>query len=438
MENENDSGRVSSEEKLSTNSNTNEDPEQSCDDKKEPSAEAFEEKQEQEEIEVVTRPKNDSNDETEEEDFRKRLSSIVKPESAVSPTEQGDIDSPDNGSPKKTKNNGEVLADKVMSNEHGVTSVKELKIEAMGQDKQILDQIKQQQQSQQETPTNIKRYTDIRGRFSNLLGSAAKTANVNRNLFKSYSEDGMAATTSEEVEFEPLSSEARTSGMKSRSTSVESEDEVIMMRGEPATTSSLPPVPENEDVQKSPTTSGGGGQLLTPPGVMHKVASNSSMKLMGTTRFHEFFWFFYIFYVIFTGVPVTDNDPLGALSNANSPTTEKEKIIQKSATTADLLVKRDSETSEENILGSPFASSSMARSSTMPLEAEDPDGQNAKGGSYFSLSSIKSMTKTGTTRLSSLKKGGSGYLTSAASQWMSPNSKESLTKGKQTSCSLFT
>ncbi len=68
----------------------------------------------------------------------------------------------------------------------------------------------------------------------------------------------------------------------------------------------------------------------------------------------------------------------------------------------------------------------------MPLESEDPDGQvntNGKGGSYFSLSSIKSMTKTGTSRLSSLKKGGSGYLTSAASQWMSPNSKESLTRG---------
>ena len=37
------------------------------------------------------------------------------------------------------------------------------------------------------------------------------------------------------------------------------------------------------------------------------------------------------------------------------------------------------------------------------------------------------MTKTGTSRLSSLKK--TAYLSSTASAWMSPNSKESLNKG---------
>ena len=43
------------------------------------------------------------------------------------------------------------------------------------------------------------------------------------------------------------------------------------------------------------------------------------------------------------------------------------------------------------------------------------------------MASIKNMTKTGTSRLSSLKK--TAYLPSAASSWMSPNSKESLNKG---------
>ena len=71
--------------------------------------------------------------------------------------------------------------------------------------------------------------------------------------------------------------------------------------------------------------------------------------------------------------------------------------------------------------GSPFSTSSleMSRSSTMPLN----ENEDAKG--YFSMASIKSMTKTGTSRLSTLKKSS----IASASSWMSPNSKESLNKG---------
>ncbi len=107
-----------------------------------------------------------------------------------------------------------------------------------------------------------------------------------------------------------------------------------MMMGEPVTRGSgpeggLPPVPENED-HKSPTDSMGGLQMLTPPGTMRHVASTNSMKLMG--------------------VPVTDNDPLGALSNEPSPTSGGgANLIQKSATTTDLLTKQPN--AEENILG---------------------------------------------------------------------------------------
>ena len=135
---------------------------------------------------------------------------------------------------------------------------------------------------------------------------------------------------------------------------------------------------------------------------MHKVASATSIKLMG--------------------VPVTDNDPLGALNNhSTSPGS-----MQKSATASELLQnKRPS--LQENILGSPFSNSSleMSRSSTMPLSGENEEDQTGQNKGYFSMASIKNMTKTGTSRLASLKK--NSYLSSG--NWMSPNSKESLNKG---------
>ena len=221
--------------------------------------------------------------------------------------------------------------------------------------------------------TAPKRYTDIRGRFSNLLGNSSQK-NVNRVLFEQKSNE----TPDIEVDgVEPL---------KSRSTSIDSSDSLGMMMGEPVTKEDLKlPLPTVNEQKEN---------LLTPP-EMKKVASSASIKLMG--------------------VPVTEDDPLGALSANTSPT------MQKSATASELLVNNKRPSLQENILGSPFSTSSMemSRSSTMPLnENEDNKG-------YFSMASIKSMTKTGTTRLSTLKKSG----LASASSWMSPNSKESLNKG---------
>lgn len=180
-----------------------------------------------------------------------------------------------------------------------------------------------------------------------------------------------------------------------------SEQDLGMMMGEPVTkeTSSpagaLPTVLENE-VQPN-------NNLLTPPRTslspdLHKVASANSIKLMG--------------------VPVTTNDPLGALVDS-SPT------MQKSATASELLQgKRKS--LQDNILGSPFSSSTteMSRSSTMPLTT-DNDDMDQQNKSYFSMASIKNMTKSGTSKLTNFKK--TAYFSSSA--WMSPNSKESLNKG---------
>ena len=68
--------------------------------------------------------------------------------------------------------------------------------------------------------------------------------------------------------------------------------------------------------------------FLTPP-EMKKVASATSIKLMG--------------------VPVTEADPLGALSANTSPT------MQKSATASELLVNNKRPSLQENILGKFFS-----------------------------------------------------------------------------------
>jgi hypothetical protein len=332
------------------------------------------------------------------EEVRKRLSSILKPEMASSPE---DIDHHQD-SPKKKR---EIMTDLNISGDT-ISRLNDLKLDSLGQDKAILD-------NNDTTPTmaskNITRYSDIRGRFSNLLGTSStasttasasnKPLNVNRVLFTSAS--------GTEVEYRDSSEELLTASdgldddfgpLKSRSQSVESEDDRGMMMGEAVNT--LPTVLEDEH----PTFT---NSLLTPPGVLHKVASSTSVKLMG--------------------VPVTDNDPLGALiSPTTSPTTSK---MPKSATANDLLVVNNTKRPSleaDNILGAPFAASTsdmMARSSTMPLS--EADGGQTK--SYFNLSSIKNMTTKGTTKLTTLKK---GYLTSATTTtWMSPNSKESLKSG---------
>ncbi len=108
---------------------------------------------------------------------------------------------------------------------------------------------------------------------------------MNRVLFTKTSEDHK--DSSEDLAsdgIEPLTT-------KSRSTSIDSssDTDMGMMMGDPVTKDELrlPTVPENEDTPKK--------TFLTPPQLgspeMHKVASSTSIKLMG--------------------VPVTENDPLG-------------------------------------------------------------------------------------------------------------------------------
>ena len=190
------------------------------------------------------------------------------------------------------------------------------------QDSQLSKQSKPEVPEVSDTPvTAPKRYTDIRGRFSNLLGGGSGSTtgtpnkNVNRVLFQ---KDGQNSDTNSENDnnegIEPI---------KSRSTSIDSsETDMGMMMGEAVTKDDLklplPTVKENEIKT----------DFLTPP-EMKKVASATSIKLMG--------------------VPVTEADPLGALSANTSPT------MQKSATASELLVNNKRPSLQENILGKLFS-----------------------------------------------------------------------------------
>lgn len=114
----------------------------------------------------------------------------------------------------------------------------------------------------------------------------------------------------------------------------------------------LPTVLENEDIAEPMKKN----KFLTPPHLsppeLHKVSSATSIKLMG--------------------VPVTDNDPLGALSTSPPQATSSSTAhtLQKSATASELLhAKRPS--LQDNILGAPFSTTmEMSRSSTMPLSGK--------------------------------------------------------------------
>ena len=156
-----------------------------------------------------------------------------------------------------------------------------------------------------DTPTtgtkNITRYGDIRERHTNLLfGGPTPTSSVNRVLFTSSnnSEETTATTTSDDLNnpddfdgVEPIKSNS----CKSNELSEEEEKGL------------LPTVSEN-DVEKSPDTddanNSGGLKPPSEPG-LKKVASAAKMEL--------------------TGVPVVENDPLGALSNSTSPTSSMPK-----------------------------------------------------------------------------------------------------------------
>ena len=169
---------------------------------------------------------------------------------------------------------------------------------------------------------------------------------------------------------------------KSRSQSVESSDDgMVLLVDHETAKEPLPTVHEG-----SPLPNPNFLSPVTSP--MHRANSSSSMK-----------------------VPVTENDPLGALSSANSPTNTLSPTkspchgLVKSATcpndelfteTTGSLVKLGSSTrnlDETEILGSPFSNDKMSRSSTMPVAPGTPS--SSFGGLF------KSLNKS---RLSNLKK----------------------------------
>ena len=122
--------------------------------------------------------------------------------------------------------------------------------------------------------------------------------------------------------------------------------------------------------------------------------------------------------------PVTENDPLGALTPDTSPVNSK--TLHKSATlpSVERTPASTSGKPDDDILGSPFSSDLSRSSATLP--AESPSLSTSLS------SSIKSLTKSGvSSKLSSLRKGGSSYLQS----YLSPNpatskkTQEALTHG---------
>ena len=127
-------------------------------------------------------------------------------------------------------------------------------------------------------------------------------------------------------------------------------------------------------------------------------------------------------------VPVTENDPLGALTPDTSPVGNKS--LHKSATlpSVERTPGGNNVKPDDNILGSPFSSDLSRSSATLP---QDSTFNSPSLSSTFS-SSIKSLTKTGmSSKLSSLRKGSSNYLQS----YLSPNpatskkTQEALTHG---------
>ena len=156
-----------------------------------------------------------------------------------------------------------------------------------------------------DTPTtgtkNITRYGDIRERHTNLFAGGGPpppppTSSVNRVLFTSGSASDDLDDNCDGIK--PIKS----GNSSSKSNQVDqSEEEIIVVEEK----ESLATVSENDDDGEKLSPSGGAS--LKPPNEpgLKKVVSAAKMEL--------------------TGVPVEENDPLGALSNSTSPTSSMPK-----------------------------------------------------------------------------------------------------------------
>ena len=422
-------------------------------------------------------------DEGGEQSFRRRASTIVKTSTSTLPGVESSKQGQQPSSTEKDEFKRSINF-KHQTSECGVTKLNDLNLENLGQDKKIVDLIHGEQGQKTDNKSyetseslttinadahfsaNISKHAEqIRGKMSNLFGRHnPQGSGVNRALFSSEDEalkssgqnnmehidrklDLQSIVSEDSSEYSGFAT--RSSVSKSRSQSVESDEGMIMfdpMSSDTSPNKQIKPLPTlHETTDKTPQES---ARLLSPSSLagspMHKVASSSSMC-----------------------VPVTVDDPLGALSAAASPTNCQAKSpsrltvesgLTKSATcpsqslyqvgsldsqAAEKMKTNDSTQNfgsrggglDENILGSPFANqSNMTRSSTMPVKDDvttTPSSRWAlpkskiaslkKSSNYFqsALSTLSPSTvtkaKTQDVLSSVLSKGQSAYINATTS-----------------------
>ena len=331
------------------------------------------------------------------------------------------------------------------------TTLNDLNLANLGQDKKIVDLMKAEEDGKQlktksaensESPSlsnvdtnlsaNLSKHADqIRGKMSNLFGRHnPQGSGVNRVLFTSEDHSFVEPTIEQDDGKSDLrsfvseeSSEysgyaTRSSASKSRSQSVESDEGMVMLDTISCDTSPNKQIKPLPTLHETPDTiPQQNSQLLSPSSLgtspMHKVASSSSMC-----------------------VPVTVDDPLGALSAATSPTNSQAKSPSRLSNSSGLTKSftcpsqslsqaghNESQSPEkhsplatnanqnmgsrgtldENILGSPFANqTNMTRSTTMPVKEQADVTATPSSRWRINTSKIASLKKSSNYLMSSL------------------------------------
>ena len=396
--------------------------------------------------------------ESDEQQFRRRASTIVKTSSSALPSADQGKQHPHSSEKEDFKRNINFTH---QQNDSGVANINDLNMDNLGQDKKIVDlmhaeqgaKLNENSESQnhveENISSNISRHAEqIRGKMSNLnlfgrhnpQGSGVSRALFSPEIDNNENRKSESFVSEESSEYSGFMT--RSSVSKSRSQSVESDEGMMMLDPVSSDVSPnkqvkpLPTVPETSDMLPQQNH-----RFLSPSSPtgspMHKVSSSSSMC-----------------------VPVTLDDPLGALSAHTSPTNSQPKSpmrlsveggLTKSATcpsqslshvgrnesqfTENIKSNQNNTNNElasrgaldDNILGSPFANeSNMTRSTTMPVkDATTPSSRWAlpksklaslrNSSNYFqsavSAFSPSTVTKAKTQDLlsSALSKGKSAY-----------------------------
>ena len=401
------------------------------------------------EVEVLNKDNNEI--ENNDASFRRRTSTIVKTSTTGLPgVEQAkSTNQPSSNEKDEFKRS---MNFKHQPNEGAVTTtLNDLNLANLGQDKKIVDLMKAEEDGKQlktksaensESPSlsnvdtnlsaNLSKHADqIRGKMSNLFGRHnPQGSGVNRVLFTSEDHSFVEATIERDDGKSDLrsfvseeSSEysgyaTRSSASKSRSQSVESDEGMVMLDTISCDTSPNKQIKPLPTLHETPDTiPQQNSQLLSPSSLgtspMHKVASSSSMC-----------------------VPVTVDDPLGALSAATSPTNSQAKSPSRLSNSSGLTKSftcpsqslsqaghNESQspdkhsplatnanqnmgsrgTLDENILGSPFANqTNMTRSTTMPVKEQADVTATPSSRWRINTSKIASLKKSSNYLLSSL------------------------------------